>query len=138
MEPIWFLAISRGNLTQYFGWQILVENSKVVARFGQGATSPSDINRTTAVNNGNWHHFALVYPTQNSNAVLYVDGNRQGSPGQKICAVNDTKFRIGDGSYWYCALWRYACSKRRAVQREIDDVMIFNEALSAEEIWSFI
>jgi len=113
----------------YFGWQVLVENKKVVARFG--SSSISDITGTSDVNNGNWHHFALVYPTVTSNAVLYVDGSSQGTPGTKTCAVSNTKFRIGDGSYVSSGS---PVLKGGPFKGMIDDVMIFNSVLSANAV----
>lgn len=120
-------------VTLYFGWQVLVENKKVVARFGQGS-SPSDITGTTdVVTDPNWHHFVLVYPTRNLNAVLYVDGNSQGTPGKKEFAPAYTKFRIGDGSY---KVGNYTpVLKGGPFNGTIDDIMIFHRALTEDEVW---
>jgi Zn-dependent metalloprotease len=119
-------------VTLYFGWQVLVENKKVIARFGQGGP-PSDITGTIdVVTDPNWHHFVLVYPTRNSNAVLYVDGNSQGTPGKKEFAPAYTKFRIGDGSY---KVGNYTpVLKGGPFKGMIDDVMIFQRTLSPEEV----
>ncbi len=113
----------------YFGWQILVENKKVVARFGQASSAISDITGTTDVNDG-WHHFALVYPTSSQNAVLYVDGQSQGTPAQRPFVVGPTACRIGDGSYVVGNL----PLKGGPFCGTIDDVMIFNRALTANEV----
>jgi type II secretory pathway pseudopilin PulG len=114
-----------------FGWQILVEDNKVVARFGQ-ATSTVEITGTSIVNNGDWHHFALVYPTKNSSAVLYIDGSSQGTGTKDFyTAAPYMKFRIGDGSYF---AYNGSNLKGGPFHGTIDDVRIYNRALSAEEI----
>lgn len=115
----------------YFGWQVLVENDKVVARFGNAyPNAVFDITGTKDVNDG-WHHFALVYPTYNENAVLYVDGEQDGTPGNKTFYLYNNKFRIGDGSYVYSG---EPVLKGGLFCGMIDDVMIFERALSAEEV----
>jgi subtilisin family serine protease len=118
-------------VTQYFGWQVLVENKKVVARLGYGNTSPSDITGTRDVNGG-WHHFVFVYPTYNSNAVLYVDGQSEGTPVMRTIAINNTKFRIGDGSY--VSSGSSVTLKGGPFCGMIDDVMIYKRALTATEV----
>jgi parallel beta-helix repeat protein len=119
--------------TLYFGWQVLVDTKKVVARFaGANPTITSDITGTSDVNDRNWHHFALVYPTQDSNAVLYVDGSSQGTPGNKTITTGYTKFRIGDGSY---KVGSYTpVLKGGPFKGMIDDVMIYNRALTPGEV----
>jgi hypothetical protein len=118
-------------VTLPFGWQVLVENNKVVARFAVAST-PDDITGTSTVNNGIWHHFALVYPTSSSNAVLYVDGSSQGTPGKKNFVPAFTKFRIGDGSYVSGS--GTPVMKGGPFNGTIDDVRIYNRVLSGEEI----
>jgi len=115
--------------TEGFGWQVLVENSTVVARFG--AAAYSDITGTKNVNDGNWHHFVLVYPTLNSDEFLYVDGQQEGTPGRYNIARYGVKFRIGDGSYSS----GNPPLKGGPFCGKIDDVMIFNRALTADEVY---
>jgi hypothetical protein len=115
----------------YSGWQVLVENKKVVARFGTAATGISNITGTRNVNDGKWHHFAIVYPTYRSNAVLYVDGKQDATPAAKPFTNSATKFRIGDGS---CVNSGSPVLNGGPFRGMIDDVMIFNRALTANEI----
>lgn len=117
----------------YWGWQVLVENGKVVARFSGGGTTVSDITGTTDVNDPNWHHFALVYPTSSSNAVLYVDGESEGTPATRSISPNNTRFRIGDGSYEPPN--GESCNKKGGpFNGIIDDVMIFERSLSSMQV----
>ncbi len=113
---------------EYFGWQVLVENNKVIARFGYGLQTP-DITGTTPVTNDNkWHHFAMV--RNGTSTVLYVDGEPEDSDTVSFYVYN-TKFRIGDGSYVTSGS---PALKGGPFNGIIDDVMIFNRVLSTEEV----
>jgi len=121
----WSQAWDAGQ--EYFGWQVLVENNKVIARFGYGIDT-YDITGTEDVNDGWWHHFAMV--RNGTNVTVYVDGQPEGT-GTANFYVYNTKFRIGDGSYTY----GYPPSlKGGPFDGTIDDVMIFHRLLSAEEV----
>ncbi|MDD5326471.1 MAG: S8 family serine peptidase [Phycisphaerae bacterium] len=131
----WGSYMPVSNVTMYFGWQVLVEDNKVVARFGAASYTGSDITGTQDVVDPNWHHFALVYPTSSSNAVLYVDGVQDGTPSQEnFYPSSNTKFRIGDGSYVYASYGGTPALKGGPFNGTIDDVMIFDRELSAEEV----
>jgi parallel beta-helix repeat protein len=119
----------------YYGWQVLVENNKVVARFGY-STEIQNITGARGINDGKWHHFALVYPKyegplSSSTVVLYVDGQQNGTPGIKYFFLSNTKFSIGDGSYVSSGT---PVLRGGPFRGTIDDVMIFNRALTAEEV----
>ncbi len=121
----WSQAWEAGQ--EYWGWQVLVENSKVVARFG-GDLGTYDITGTTDVNVGEWHHFAMV--RNGTSVAVYVDGQPKGS-GTANFEVYNTKFRIGDGSYTFS----YPPTlKGGPFDGMIDDVMLFNRVLSAGEV----
>ncbi len=125
------------NLQFYSGWQVLVENKKVVARF---ASQPTifNITGTSDVNDSNWHHFTLVhvdpyYQGQyTQNTVLYVDGQSEGTLVVPSFGLPNTKFRIGDGSY---VISSPVTLKGGPFCGTIDDVMIFNRALTADEVY---
>jgi len=112
---------------EYYGWQVLVENNKVVARFGEELVT-HDITGTTDVNVGKWYHFAMV--RNGTNVVLYVNGQPKRS-GTANFYIYNTKFRIGDGSYAY----GYPPPlKGGPFNGIIDYVTIFNRMLSASEV----
>jgi hypothetical protein len=125
------------NTTFYSGWQVLVENNKVVARFATNCPGIglSNITGTKDVNDG-WHHFALVHPNYpgqgTSNTILYVDGQSEGTPAFRYYCNTNTKFRIGDGSYVSSG---NPPLKGGPFCGTIDDVMIFNRVLTANEVY---
>jgi hypothetical protein len=126
---------SQTGSSAYQGWEVLVENNKVVARIGSDGDY-GDVIGTTVVTDGQWHHFAFVYyPAPLSsflNNILYVDGNEQGTRiYMTIYAEEPTEFRIGDGSY---VTTGGTPNKGGPFNGIIDDVCIYNRALSAAEI----
>ena len=121
----WSQAWDAGQ--EYLGWQVLVDNNKGGERFGDGLQTP-DVTGTTDVNDGEWHHFAMV--RNGTSTALYVDGDAEDTDTVSFY-VYDTKFRIGDGSYVYTG---NPTLKGGPFNGIIDDVMIFDKALSAEEV----
>lgn len=106
------------------GWQVLVENNTVVARFAYDDMTITDIG-TQDVNAGEWCQFAMVH--NGTSIALYVNG-QPAETGTANFSPYSTKFRIGDGGYEYPSL------KSGPFHGIIDDLMIFNRVLSAEEI----
>jgi hypothetical protein len=134
----WYYSPYPGvNMSMYSGWQVLVENKKVVARFATNSPGLNNITGASDVNDGEWHHFAMVHPYYHgqgtSNTVLYVDGQSEGTPAVLYHTNSNTKFRIGDGSY--IASGSPVTLKGGPFCGTIDDVMIFNRALTAAEVW---
>ncbi len=124
-----FSPVPGVNISLYYGWQILVENNKVVVRMGSSSTQKNIVGDST-VTDANWHHFAFVYPTEFSNSILYVDGQEEGTPQTMSCVLSDTKFRIGDGSFVSSGS---PVMKGGPFKGIIDDVRIYNSVLSAED-----
>jgi hypothetical protein len=117
--------------TMYYGWQVIVYNNKVIARFPYADGWITDVNGTSNVTDGKWHHFALVYRSI-GDVYLYVDGQPEASSGGVyVWSVYDTKFRIGDGSYVSSGT---PVLKGGQFYGMIDDVMIFNRVLTADEV----
>jgi parallel beta-helix repeat protein len=119
----WWEEFGAGH--EYYGWQVLVENKKVVARFGH-EIEIYDVTGVEDVNNDEWHHFAMVH--NGTNIAVYVDGEPKGS-GTASFYTSGTKFRIGDG-----ASGNNDIPKRGPFDGKIDDVMLFNRVLSAGEV----
>ena len=87
---------------------------------------------TTKVNDGAWHHIAVVLEddvnSQISNAILYVDGRREIQTTSVTHAVNTGSFyNVRIGSLY---------SGHRYYRGIIDEVRVYNRALDAQEIES--
>jgi hypothetical protein len=116
--------------TYFFGWQVLVENNKTVARFGPASGYTKDIVGDKDVNDGQWHHFAMVFGSQFDDSYLYVDGQLNADPNTVYGISSSTKFRIGDGSYTSSG---DPVVKGGPFNGTIDDIMIFDYTLNADE-----
>lgn len=96
-------------------------SSGTVAIWDNGIPGGSvGIESTTLVNDGNWHHLGMV--SDGATLTLYVDGVSQGSHGYTGSGTVDA-FQIG-------ARW----ADGRNVVADIDDVGVWNTALSAGEM----
>jgi hypothetical protein len=91
--------------------------------FGTGPAN--DLVSTVSVNDGNWHHIAAT--CNNGFKSLYVDGVLQGTQivGTPLVTNNDN-VRIGSQINGYSTL--------RAFHGDIDEVRIWNKALTASDI----
>ena len=91
--------------------------------FGTGPAN--DLVSTVSVNDGNWHHIAAT--CNNGFKSLYVDGVLQGTQivGTPLVTNNDN-VRIGSQIDGYSTL--------RAFHGDIDEVRIWNKALTASDI----
>jgi MSHA biogenesis protein MshQ len=82
----------------------------------------SQLDSTTAVSLGQWSHVALVY--NGTNRTFYVNGVFAGSGNApKIASVNDTS-TIGN----------VVPNDDASFNGEIDEVSVYNRALSSDEI----
>jgi len=80
------------------------------------------VNGTINVNDGAWHHVAGVY--DGTKAYLYVDGKPDGQQPGSAIATNTANVFIGENQE----------ASGRGWKGLIDDVRIYNRALSVEEI----
>lgn len=106
--------------TQRFTVNILWNNAPRVEIGGSGVSS------TTAINDGNWHHIAVVYdPTNTTNNIaIYIDGT-QDKLGN-LPAINTGSgvgFRIGQ-----------RIDNSGLFEGNIDEVRVWNTALTSTEI----
>ncbi|MBP7276043.1 MAG: LamG domain-containing protein [Kiritimatiellae bacterium] len=92
-----------------------------------GSTAPDLGNleySATQIDDGEWHHLGLV--VTGGNTTLYVDGASQGSAtynGSGTISAFQLASRFGDGV--------------RAITAELDDVGVWNEALTADQMAYF-
>lgn len=117
--------------TYWFGWQILIENGVVTGRFGPASSYTKDITGDTEVVGNGWHHFVLVFSSQFSDSYLYVDGELDAEPDTVFGTLYNTQFRIGDASY---VSGGDPVIKGGPFSGTIDDIMIFDRVLTADEI----
>lgn len=64
------------------GYQLLLYGNKIASEIKDGTNQvgiAEGLVGTTALNDGNWHHLALVVTRSSTNAKLYVDGNQEAS-----------------------------------------------------------
>jgi hypothetical protein len=66
------LVVKGGTGASWAGYQLVIVNNKLAAEFNNGGASPVTVTGSTNINDGNWHHVAMV--KSNTNVKLYVDG----------------------------------------------------------------
>ena len=110
--------------TQYQRWSIGISNGYNLVEFNNASVHSEKI-----VNDGLWHHIAASYDGTNMN--IYVDGSKESLSGD-INVTFDTKSSgkvlIGDNSDTSVPAGSYR------FKGSIDEVSVFNKALSADEI----
>lgn len=114
------------------GYRIWLYENKVVvavmhAQEGVGVSSPSP------ANDNQWHHVVGVF--ENGSLRLFVDGDlvSEDYTSHGFCS-NEADLLIG--SYWYPYDDGHEGRTWCSLEGEIDDVRIYNRALSAEEVRS--
>lgn len=113
------------------GWQSIVSqtlNWRLSVGYGLCAFHPGNIGEVrcshTLVNDNQWHHLAGVYEYDNGKLKLYVDGVLQNTIDGSGTNNNASGVWIGNHSYF----------PDRDIDGAIDDVRLYDRALSAEEI----
>ena len=107
-------------------WQFSVYTNSWYTRDSSTGASGSRNNDLTVptMPTGEWHHMAFVYGVEDSLKAIYIDGELNTSTSTSIDALTSNRdfVRIAD-----------ACDGTN-FDGEIDDLMIFNVSLSAEQI----
>ncbi len=104
-------------------WQIeLRPDGNVWSQWRTGATSHI-AQSTTSVTDGGWHHMAVVYRGSETNTIIYIDGEFEDEATSSISGnlYESNTLKMGG----YNTEW---------VNGTIDEVAIYNRALSQEEI----
>jgi hypothetical protein len=106
-------------------------NNRARAIFETGNNQRGTAQGTTSINDGRWHFVAGVRDAESNAVRIYVDGVEEGHGADGSGSIKDTiDWGIGNiiGSTNYpSTLW---------FQGEIDEIKVYNYALSAEEIRS--
>lgn len=132
------MIIQKGDDVIGFEWVVEISPAgKLQAHFEVGTSGATVFNKesTAALNDGNWHHFAVIYLTNPAaeNILLYVDGVEQttASGDQRATlnyGTNNAKTTIGARSA--------ESVPNLFFNGQIDEIQIYNRALSLTEIQS--
>ncbi len=106
----------------------IINNSNNKIRFYLGSSTSVSVNleTTTGLSNNTWHHLAFVYNGSQGLAKVYIDGSQVSTTSPTIPSSiysNTEDFHIG--AYYNNSL---------LFNGEMDEVAIFNTALSANKI----
>lgn len=74
------IVVKAGSGAYWNGFQLAVYGNKFVAEIMNGSTAvgpTQGLQSTTNINDGNWHHLALVVTRSTTNAKMYVDGTQE-------------------------------------------------------------
>jgi hypothetical protein len=131
--------VTKGANNASKGWAIGINYTAVGKvqyqwNTASGVSSISTDNDT--FNDGHWHHLSVVSTTDtsttnNNNAHIYIDGVKQDTTAVRNSAYQVSTYAVGVGagvvngtpSYYY--------------EGEIDDIAIYSDAITIEEIQSF-
>ncbi len=114
-------------------YSLLFENGNLEGMFDRGAGGVTVTTSETPYIDGNWHLVTLVF-NRTGNMTLYVDGVSKNSSdisaGSATNMTNTDKFFIGA----YQDITGVAPSSGKYFTGSIDDVRVYNRALSATEV----
>jgi len=123
LDKEWNTVLSRGDDS----WRSSRADFNNFMEAAVGGTSGNYLYGVTPVDDGQWHHIAAVY--DGTTFYLYADGALDASePSTGQITASSYPLYIGDNSQATGRFWNGL----------IDDVMIFNRALSEEEIQRLI
>lgn len=111
---------------------MLLEKNGSLRTYNYNRVSTNDIGSGTnystvgSISTGQWHHVALVH--QNNTETTYVDGVQQSIVSYNPTGGSNGQFRLS----W--AYWGVAHANQDYLNGNVDDVRIFNRALSSEAI----
>ncbi len=124
-------VISKNNAGTFEGYAVRVATAlgrlSIYIRDASGATT-SGFPSSAQVTDGNWYHFAITFD-RDASATLYINGQPNGSNvsiGTRSGSINNTNnLHVGNwpelGGLW---------------NGTIDELMIFNRLISAEQIYA--
>jgi hypothetical protein len=116
----WMWIVAKGNTS----WRLEgTEGAKSVTFSTTGVSANVDMTGSRNVNDGQWHHVAAVY--DGTNKYIYVDGTLDVSaPATGLIAQNNQPVDLGQNS----------ATTGNTFNGLLDEVSIYNRALSASEI----
>lgn len=100
-------------------------NNRFFASFHDGTTI-RNLQGDSVLENNTWYHVALVYDSATTTVFLYVNGSLEDSSTVAFTGfANEVNFSVGRTT-----------STVRAFQGNLDEVVLFNRTLAAEEVLS--
>ncbi len=118
-DATWQAFVCKGD----YSWRLHRAGDTNFLNFACNGLSQLDVTGTTNINDGQWHHVVGVY--DGANLYIYVDGNLDGSIAS-TGLIDNTGDPVQIGSN--------ASMSGREFKGLMDDVCIYNRALTAEEI----
>jgi hypothetical protein len=125
-RPIWGMYIGNNGATDNAGHFIPLMRH-------DGTNTFTEFTSTAAINDGTWHHVALVLDRANDQYVAYVDGTAYtvGYTSNTGTSFNN-QLAIGGELRW--VLENRHGNDERFLSGDIDDVRIYNRALTSSDI----
>lgn len=125
-----------GTLGVYVGYNGINDNAgHVVPLMWYDGAQRRSFSSSTAINDGDWHHVAMVIDQDNNLFLTYVDGTAysvaQPYDGQLTFA---NTLAIGAELQWIADSHGDSNTDKRFLEGTIDDVRIYQRALTASEI----
>jgi hypothetical protein len=115
-----------GEGTFYEGYKFVLSNNKLYLGMQDNSGNRKDIFGNTVVADNQWHHIAAVRDVSSDKLYLYLDGEPDATP----VTDNTTGTLATSQSFWIGRQPYY----NSYFNGGIDDVRIYNQALSAEEV----
>lgn len=117
---------STASATPVTGLTILVTSGFASINIRDDAGTVATLDSAVSVIDGNWHHVVGVQASKSSRTI-YVDGVSAGSNSTTVAAFTFNNSTIG-------ALHRTPASADLFLTGQVDDVRVYNRALTAQEI----
>jgi PKD repeat protein len=132
-SPVVNIALGYSGFTTFGGGEIVVlirDDYGSVAGCFSGCT---EVNSNTVVNDGNFHHIAIVRDVAEDNVKIYIDGELKSNVIDQLSAGMTTDMRtIGNEKSWVNL--NFGTPDQRFFNGIIDEVRIYNRALTGDEI----
>ncbi len=131
-----FGIVSKESSSSYasqIAYEFNVVGAGVLDRFGVGLSNGAAMNSAgyqgASLKDSSWHHIAATWNGPGGRILVYLDGVQVGQGNQTITTINNISEPTRIGTYRWNTWGGYRC-----MTGDIDEVRIYNRALSADEI----
>lgn len=131
-QPDYAGVVVKANSSSNGGYQLVLVGNKIAAEFSNTSGNflgvANGLQGTSILNDGNWHHLAMVVNRANNNIKLLVDGNVEADVTDPSISTTDVTYPAADmliGVERTSALYTNA---------NLDEVRVWSRALCALEI----